>query len=47
MKNGNIVNTLYSSYTQEQLPKEMRGEEMDKIKVKGKNELVTIYKPKE
>ena len=46
-ENGNIVNTLYSSYTQEQLPKEMRGEEMDKIKVKGKNELVTIYKPKE
>ena len=46
-ESGGIVNTLYSSYTQEQLPEEMRGEEVDKIKVKGKDELVTIYKPKE
>ena len=46
-ESGGIVNTLYSSYTQEQLPEEMQGEEVDKIKVKGKDELVTIYKPKE
>ena len=44
---GGIVNTLYSSYTQDQLPEELRGEEIDKIKVKGKEELVTIYKPKD
>ena len=41
------MNTLYSSYTQDQLPEELRGEEIDKIKVKGKEELVTIYKPKD
>jgi adenylate cyclase len=44
---GGIVNTLFSSFTQDQLPEELRGEEVDKIKVKGKDELVTIYKPKE
>ena len=44
---GGIVNTLYSSYTQDQLPEELRGEEIDKIKVKGKEELVTIYKPRD
>ena len=44
---GGIVNTLYSSYTQEQLPEDIKGDEIDKIKVKGKDELVTIYKPKE
>ena len=45
-RNGGIVNTLYSSYTQEQLPDDMKGQEVDKIKVKGKEELVTIFKPK-
>ena len=44
-KDGGIVNTIYSSYTQEQLPDDLKGIELDKIKVKGKNELVTIYKP--
>ena len=46
-RGGAIVNTLYSSYTQDQLPEDMKGQEVDKIKVKGKEELVTIYKPKE
>ena len=45
-RGGAIVNTLYSSYTQDQLPEDMKGQEIDKIKVKGKDELVTIYKPK-
>ena len=44
-EDGNIVNTLYSSYTQDQLPEDLKGVEIDKIKVKGKDELVTIYKP--
>jgi len=44
---GGIVNTIFSSYTMEQLPEDLRGVELDKIKVKGKEELVTIYKPKE
>jgi adenylate cyclase len=44
-EDGNIVNTLYSSYTQDQLPEDLKGEEIDRIKVKGKDELVTIYKP--
>ena len=43
-KNGNIVSTLYSSYTMKQL-KTIKSVEVDKIKVKGKEELVTIYKP--
>jgi adenylate cyclase len=42
--NGNIVPTLYSSYTMEKL-KKIKSVEVDKIKVKGKEELVTIYKP--
>ena len=42
---GNIVTTLYSSYTMEKL-KKIKSVEVDKIKVKGKEELVTIYKPK-
>ena len=42
---GGIVNTLYSSYTKDQI--DIESEEVDKIKVKGKDELVTIYKPKE
>jgi adenylate cyclase len=44
-EDGSIVNTIYSSYTQEQLPDDLKGIELDKIKVKGKDELVTIYKP--
>ena len=43
-KDGNIVATLYSSYTMEQL-KDIQSIEVDKIKVKGKEELITIYKP--
>jgi protein involved in ribonucleotide reduction len=35
---------IYSSYTKEQL-KNIKSIELDKIKVKGKEELVTIYKP--
>ena len=44
---GGIVNTIFSSYTMEQLPEDLKGVELDKIKVKGKEELVTIYKPAE
>ena len=36
--------TLYSSYTQEKL-ENIKSVEVDKIKVKGKEELITIYKP--
>ena len=36
--------TLYSSYTMEQLT-DIKSVEVDKIKVKGKEELITIYKP--
>ena len=43
-EDGSIVNTLYSSYTKEQI--DIESEEVDKIKVKGKDELITIYKPK-
>jgi adenylate cyclase len=39
--------TLYSSYTMEQLPEHMKSVERDKVKVKGKDELVTIYSPEE
>ena len=39
-----IVATLYSSYTKDQL-KNIKSIELDKIKVKGKEELITIYKP--
>ena len=41
---GNVVATLYSSYTMDQL-KDIKSIEVDKIKVKGKEELITIYKP--
>ena len=44
-EDGGIVNTLYSSYTKDQI--DIESEEVDRIKVKGKDELVTIYKPKE
>ena len=43
-KDGNILSTLYSSHTMEQL-KDVESIEVDKIKVKGKEELITIYKP--
>jgi adenylate cyclase len=43
-EDGSIVNTLYSSYTKDQI--DIESEEVDKIKVKGKDELITIYKPK-
>jgi adenylate cyclase len=36
--------TLYSSYTMKKL-RTIRSVEVDKIKVKGKEELITIYKP--
>jgi len=45
-KNGNVLPTLYSSYTKDQLTN-IESIEVDKIKVKGKEELITIYKPKE
>tara|TARA_R100001463_G_scaffold3768_2_gene14959 strand:+ start:245 stop:2137 length:1893 start_codon:yes stop_codon:yes gene_type:complete len=44
--NGNVVPTLYSSYTKEQLV-DIKSVEVDKIKVKGKEELITIFKPEE
>ena len=43
-ENGKVTPTLYSSYTMEQL-RDIRSIEVDKIKVKGKEELITIYKP--
>ena len=39
-----IEPTIYSSYTKDQL-KNIKSVELDKIKVKGKDELITIYKP--
>ena len=45
-ENGNVAPLIYSSYTKEQL-KDIKSIELDKIKVKGKEELVTIYKPVE
>ena len=43
-ENGKVTPTLYSSYTQEKL-ENIKSIEVDKIKVKGKEELITIYKP--
>ena len=43
-KNGKVTPLIYSSYTQEHL-KNIKSIELDKIKVKGKEELITIYKP--
>ena len=43
-ENGKVTPTLYSSYTMEQLT-DIKSIEVDKIKVKGKEELITIYKP--
>ena len=42
--NGNVAPLIYSSYTKEQL-RNIKSEELDRIFVKGKKELVTIYKP--
>jgi hypothetical protein len=39
-----IEPTIYSSFTKDQL-KDIKSVELDKIKVKGKDELITIYKP--
>ena len=39
-----IEPTIYSSFTKDQL-KNIKSIELDKIKVKGKDELITIYKP--
>jgi adenylate cyclase len=44
-ENGDVLSTLYSSYTMEKL-KNIESVEIDKIKVKGKEELITIYTPK-
>ena len=44
-ENGNVIPVIYSSYTKEQLTT-IESVEVDKIKVKGKKELITVYKPK-
>jgi adenylate cyclase len=44
-ENGNVTPILYSSYTEEQLTT-IESIEVDKINVKGKKELITIYKPR-
>ncbi len=43
-ENGKVTPLLYSSFTQEKLDN-IKSVEVDKIKVKGKEELITIYKP--
>ena len=43
-KNGKVTPLLYPSFTYEKL-KNIKSVEVDKIKVKGKEELITIYKP--
>ena len=43
-ENGKVTPLLYPSFTQEKL-KNIQSVEVDKIKVKGKEELITIYKP--
>ena len=43
-KNGKVTPLLYPSFTYEKL-KNIKSIEVDKIKVKGKEELITIYKP--
>jgi len=43
-ENGKVPALIYSSYTKNQL-KDIESVEIDKIKVKGKEELITIYKP--
>ena len=43
-ENGKVTPVLYSSFTKEKLTN-IKSIEVDKIKVKGKEELITIYKP--
>ena len=43
-ENGNVAPLIYSSYTKDEL-RDIESEELDRIFVKGKKELVTIYKP--
>ena len=43
-ENGGIVSTLYSSYTMQKL-NNIKSMKVDEIKVKGKEELITIYRP--
>ena len=43
-ENGKVTPLLYPSFTHEKL-KNIKSIEVDKIKVKGKEELITIYKP--
>ena len=43
-ESGNVAPLIYSSNTKEQL-NDIKSEELDRIFVKGKKELVTIYKP--
>ena len=43
-ENGKVTPVLYSSFTKEKLTN-IKSIEVDKIKVKGKKELITIYKP--
>jgi len=43
-ENGKVTPLLYSSFTHEKL-ENIKSIEVDKIKVKGKEELITIYKP--
>ena len=43
-ENGKVTPVLYSSFTKEKLTN-IKSVEVDKIKVKGKEELITIYKP--
>ena len=43
-ENGKVTPVLYSSFTKEKLIN-IKSIEVDKIKVKGKEELITIYKP--
>ena len=43
-ENGKVTPLLYPSFTYEKL-KNIKSIEVDKIKVKGKEELITIYKP--
>ena len=43
-ENGKVTPLLYPSFTYEKL-KNIKSVEVDKIKVKGKEELITIYKP--
>ena len=43
-KDGKVTPLIYSSFTKDKL-KNIKSIELDKIKVKGKEELITIYKP--